>query len=64
MEPTAEEEEDNIDLIEKETMGLNSFKANCICDAGATEEIHPTRTVKDEVKEKILMSAPTGKRRI
>ena len=46
---------------EKETMGPNAFKANCVCDAGAAEERQPGRTVKDEEKEQILMSAPTEK---
>jgi hypothetical protein len=46
---------------EKEAMGMNDFKANCVCDAGAAEERQPTRTVKDEEKEQILMSAPTEK---
>jgi hypothetical protein len=44
---------------EKEAMGPNDFKANCVCDAGATEERQPSRTVKYEEKEKILMFAPT-----
>jgi hypothetical protein len=45
----------------KEAMGPNDFKANCVCDAGATEERQPARTVKEEEKEQTLMSAPTEK---
>jgi hypothetical protein len=30
----------------KEAMGPNDFKANCVCDAGATEERQPTRLSK------------------
>jgi hypothetical protein len=46
----------------KEAMGPNDFKTNCVCDAGATEERQPTKTVKEEEKEQTLMSAPDRKR--
>jgi hypothetical protein len=42
-------------------MGPNYFKTNCLCDAGATEERQPAKTVKEEEKEHISMSAPSEK---
>jgi len=42
-------------------MGLNALKTNFVCDAGAAEERQPARTVKEEEKEKTLMSSPTEK---
>jgi hypothetical protein len=45
----------------REAMGPNDFKTNCVYDAGATEERQPTRIVKEEEKEKTLMSSPTEK---
>jgi flagellar biosynthesis GTPase FlhF len=45
----------------KEAMRPNDFKANCVCDAGTTEERQLARTVKEEEEEKTLMSAPTEK---
>jgi hypothetical protein len=45
----------------KEAMGPNTFKDNCVCDAGAIEERQLARTIKEEEKEHTLMSTPTEK---
>ena len=34
----------------KETMETSAFKANYVCDAGATKERQPTKHVKEEEK--------------
>jgi hypothetical protein len=39
-------------------MGPNDFKANYVCDVGATEEGQPTKTIKEEEKEKTIMFSP------
>jgi hypothetical protein len=45
----------------KEAMGPNYFKGNFVYDEGAMEEIDPAMIVKEEDKDKTLMSAPTEK---
>jgi hypothetical protein len=45
----------------REAMGLNAFKTNFVCDAGATKEIQPERIVNVEEEEKTLMSTPAEK---
>jgi hypothetical protein len=45
----------------KEAMEPNDFKANYVYDVGVAEERQPTKTVKEEEKEKTLMFTPTEK---
>jgi hypothetical protein len=45
---------------EKEAMGPNDFKVNCVCDAGAKKEGQPVVTVKE--MEKISEACPRKRR--